>query len=160
MKTIRLPLIGLLLLLSGCVIQRAQTASVAQSSMVGLSKEQVLSCMGVPAASMTVGATEVWSYGSGNGRTDTYSTASASTVGASQTIGNATRIGPTTYFGANTVGASNTNAFGFATSRHRSCTVSVVMSDDHVARVNYSGPTGGLLTQGEQCAFAVENCVR
>ena len=27
-------------------------------------------------------------------------------------------------------------------------------------RVNYSGPTGGLITEGEQCAFAVQNCTK
>jgi hypothetical protein len=36
--------------------------------------------------------------------------------------------------------------------------VSVVMADGQVNCVNYSGPTGGLLTGGEQCAFAVQNC--
>lgn len=161
MKTVGQPLMCLALtLLAGCAIQRAQTASLAQTSMVGLSKEQVLACMGVPIASLAEGNTEVWSYNSGNGRSDMFTTASASTIGAGQTLGSATRIGPTTYFGANTIGASNTNAFGFATSRSRSCTINIVMSGGSVSRVNYSGPTGGLLTRGEQCGYAVENCVR
>jgi hypothetical protein len=30
---------------------------------------------------------------------------------------------------------------------------------DHLSRINYSGPTGGLLSMDEQCAFAVENCL-
>jgi hypothetical protein len=38
--------------------------------MVGLSKEQVLACMGPPATKAAEGAAEVWSYASGNGRTD------------------------------------------------------------------------------------------
>jgi len=38
-------------------------------------------------------------------------------------------------------------------------TVSVVMVLGRVSQVSYSGPTGGLLTGGEQCAFAVQNCV-
>jgi hypothetical protein len=33
------------------------------------------------------------------------------------------------------------------------CNVSIVMTKDSVSQVNYSGPTGGLLTEGEQCAF-------
>ena len=32
--------------------------------------------------------------------------------------------------------------------------------DGRVSRVNYSGPTGGLLTPDEQCACAVQNCTR
>jgi hypothetical protein len=28
-----------------------------------------------------------------------------------------------------------------------------------VARTNYVGPAGGLLTAGEQCAFALQNCI-
>jgi uncharacterized protein (DUF2147 family) len=54
---------------AGCAIERAQVAHDAQSKMIGLSKEQVLSCMGVPAARAAEGATEVWSYNSGNDHT-------------------------------------------------------------------------------------------
>ena len=54
--------------LSACAIQRAQVANEAQNSMIGLSKEQILACMGPPANQAAVGATEVWSYNSGNGR--------------------------------------------------------------------------------------------
>jgi hypothetical protein len=42
----------------------------------------------------------------------------------------------------------------------RFCTVNIVMSGEAVSAVNYRGPTGGLLTQGEQCAYAVDACVR
>ena len=34
------------------------------------------------------------------------------------------------------------------------------MNNGYVSRVNYSGPTGGLITEGEQCAFAVQNCTK
>jgi outer membrane protein assembly factor BamE (lipoprotein component of BamABCDE complex) len=71
--------------------------------MVGLTKEQVLACMGPPASKAT-GATEVWSYPSGN------------------------------------------------------CTVNVTMMDGKVKRMNYAGPTGGPLSQNEQCFFTVANC--
>jgi hypothetical protein len=37
--------------------------------------------------------------------------------------------------------------------------VNVVMTDGRVSNVNYVGDTGGPITQGEQCAFAVRNCV-
>ena len=42
----------------------------------------------------------------------------------------------------------------FGSSSQRYCTVSVVMADGRVDRVNYSGPTGGLVTEGEQ-AWAI-----
>jgi hypothetical protein len=34
------------------------------------------------------------------------------------------------------------------------------MNKGQVAAVNYTGPTGGLLTAGEQCAYAIDACVR
>src|SRR5438477_11260530 len=49
-----------------CAAQRTQIANYAQNKMVGLTKEQVLACMGSPASKATEGATEVWSYPSGN----------------------------------------------------------------------------------------------
>ena len=87
-----------------CAAERTQIANYAQNKMVGLTKEQVLACMGPPASKATEGATEVWSYPSGN------------------------------------------------------CTVNVTMMDGKVKRMNYVGPTGGLLSQNEQCFFAVANC--
>jgi hypothetical protein len=78
--------------------------------MIGLSKEQVLACMGAPAKQAATGATEVWSYDSGNSAA-----------------------------GINSV---------------RNCTVNVVMTAGRVSSLNYVGDTGGLITQGEQSAFA------
>jgi outer membrane protein assembly factor BamE (lipoprotein component of BamABCDE complex) len=91
------------LLVAGCAAEREQIANYAQNKMVGLTKEQVLACMGTPASKATEGATEVWSYPSGN------------------------------------------------------CTVNVTMMDSKVKRMNYVGPTGGLLSQNEQCFFTVAN---
>jgi hypothetical protein len=42
----------------------------------------------------------------------------------------------------------------------RFCTVNIVMAGGSVSAVNYRGPTGGLLTRGEQCAYAVDACVK
>jgi hypothetical protein len=53
------------LALSACALQRAQTANDAQAKIIGLSKEQVLACMGPPLNKATKGATEVWSYRNG-----------------------------------------------------------------------------------------------
>jgi hypothetical protein len=54
------------LALTACAIQRSQTANEARSKMIGLSKEQVLACMGPPLNKGAEGGTEVWSYNSGN----------------------------------------------------------------------------------------------
>ncbi|SEE27176.1 hypothetical protein SAMN05444161_5291 [Rhizobiales bacterium GAS191] len=121
----RAALLGLAL--TGCVMQRALEASEAQSKMVGLSKEQVLTCMGAPASQASAGETEVWAYGSGNGYTS----------------------GVATYVGG--------LAFGHARTRY--CMINIVMVRGRVSRVNYSGSTGPLLAPGEQCAFAIHNCV-
>jgi hypothetical protein len=134
--------------IAGCAIARAQVAQDAQSRMVGLTNEQVLACMGVPAAKAAEGSTEVWSYNSGNDHTQT------AVFGQSTT--NASAAGGRGFAS----GTAFTTGSGVGVSSRRYCTVNVVMSGGPVSRVNYSGPTGGLLTAGEQCAFAVQNCTR
>jgi hypothetical protein len=132
--------------LAACAFQRAQIANGAQNQMVGLTKEQVLACMGPPAAKTAEGTTEVWSYHSGNDRT------TVSAIGSSTT--NASIVGGP----GNASGTASTLSSGIGIASRRYCNVSVVMADGRVSRVNYSGPTGGALTGGEQCAFAVQNC--
>jgi hypothetical protein len=54
----------------------------------------------------------------------------------------------------------DTTTVGFAGTSYtmrRYCVVNIVMSRDRVSTVNYTGRTGSL---GEQCAFAVKDCVR
>lgn len=141
-------LILLAITISGCAMQRAQVASDARAQMVGLSREKVLGCMGPPANKAAEGGTEVWSYPSGNNHRATFATASSSTTA------DATRYGNTVSGSASTVGS------GVAVSTSRYCVVQVVMTGGAVSRVNYQGPTGGILSAGEQCAFAVQNCVK
>lgn len=138
----------ILMSLGGCAIQRAQIAGEAQSKMAGLTKEHVLACMGVPATKAAVGSTEVWSYNSGNDHVQ------VGTLGHSMT--NASASGNAGFAS----GAAFTASSGVGFASRRYCTVNVVMTDGRVSRVNYSGPTGGVLTAGEQCAFAVQNCAR
>lgn len=114
---------------------RAEVATHAKAQMIGKSKEQVLACMGAPFQQAAVGQTEVWSYPSG-GDTTTVSTANGSVDAA-----------------------GNASAFGVSQSAHRYCVVNVVMTAGKVSAVNYSGRTGGWASEGEQCAFAVKNCV-
>ena len=160
--------------LTGCAIQRAEEASQAQKSMVGMDKEHVLACMGAPAASAQVGETEVWTYNSGNG--NTLSLAGALFGGDSSVF-----RPPQPVIGGFAGGQPVIGGFvngqpvigGFVSPppvlprssdpeilETRSCKVDVVMHDDRVAQVNYGGLTGGLLTKGEQCAFAIDNCAR
>jgi outer membrane protein assembly factor BamE (lipoprotein component of BamABCDE complex) len=55
----------MLLALAACTSGRVATANEAQSQMIGMSKEQILRCMGPPHSSYVVGSsTEVWAYNS------------------------------------------------------------------------------------------------
>lgn len=121
-------LVVVALALAGCALQRAEIAQDARAQMVGMSKEQVLACMGVPTNKAAEGATEVWGYESGNG------------MQIADISGNS--------YGATAV------------SSRRFCKINVVFATSQVSSVNYSGPTGGILTAGEQCAYAVEACVK
>jgi hypothetical protein len=136
------------LFFTGCAIQRAQVAKDAQSNMIGLTKGEVLACMGPPIQKVAEQGTEVWAYGSGDGRVTVSTFASAN--GSAQVTG-----GPGY---AHVTGSSFGSSTGVASRRF--CAINVVMQNDRVSKVNYSGPTGGLVTEGEQCAYAVKNCVR
>ena len=62
--------------------------------------------------------------------------------------------------GMNVASGSVSNGSFSGVSSSRFCHINVVMSGSAVAAVNYQGPTGGLITAGEQCAYAVDACVR
>ena len=138
--------------LAGCAVQRSVIAQGAQEKMVGLSREQVLACMGPPSTKAAEGATEVWSYGSGNDRTTTIGTGFAQTNGSISGERRGNQFSAT--------GAATTTSLATINSSRRFCTVNVVMTDGRVSKLNYAGPTGGILTGGEQCAFAVQNCIQ
>lgn len=139
----RVVAIALAVLIGGCSIKRSETAHDAQTQMVGMGKEDVLACMGPAAQKSAEGGTEIWSYPSGNGAVSTVSTASETSFGSFSPYG------------------ETGNAFGIGNSysQRRFCVVNVAFNHDQVRAIRYSGPTGGLLTQGEQCAYAIENCV-
>lgn len=125
------------LLLSGCAFQRAKVATEAKTKMVGLSKEQLLACMGPPAGRMVEGATEVWSYQSGDGTVVSSTSANVSAVRGVGVFGSAAGV-----------------------SSRRFCQVNIAISAGQVSQVSYQGPTGGILTVDEQCAFVVHNCTK
>ena len=120
------------LAVSGCAVQRANTANRARSDMVGMSKVDLLSCAGVPVRQAQAEGLEFLTYAGG---------------------GDNLNAGVVTSTSQNT-------AIGIGKSAHKYCEATIVLKDGFVQRVNYQGRTGGLLTQGEQCAFIVENCVR
>lgn len=104
--------------------------------------------MGPPASKAAEGSTEVWSYNSGNNQTTVNTISTANT--------NASVSGNRNFES----GQASTTSTGFGTASSRFCTVNVTMTNGSVSRMNYVGPTGGLLTQGEQCAFVVQNCLQ
>lgn len=144
--------------IGACAVQRAETASAAKAQMVGMSRERVLACMGVPAARQAEGETEVWTYGSG-GRLDSFASGTSTTTASALGIGQTQFIGNTALSTGPVTGTATTSGFASSSTRGRFCVVNVVLMGGRVSAVNYSGRTGGLLTQGEQCAYAVQNCV-
>lgn len=59
--------------------------------------------------------------------------------------------------GATVVNASYDHVAGTA-GASPFCNINVVFTGNQVSGVNYTGPTGDTLTQGEQCAHAVDAC--
>lgn len=137
---------------AGCAVQRAVVAHGAQEKMVGMSREQILACMGPPVTKAAEGATEVWSYGSGNDHRTAIGTNYAQTNGSIS--------GERRGYQFSATGEATTTSLATVNSSRRFCTVNVVMMDGRVSKLNYAGPTGGVLTGGEQCAFAVQSCLQ
>jgi hypothetical protein len=114
-------------------ITRAGAAAEAKEALVGKTKGEVFACMGSPVRTASADGVEVLTYESGG----ELHSSSATTLTASS--------GMATGFSSGSVAL-------------RSCEIDVVFGGGRVTRVNYKGRTGGLLTQGEQCAFAIANC--
>ncbi len=124
--------LGCTALLIGCSSQMADDAAAAKTKMPGMSKEDVLACMGPPKQKAHTGKTEVWSYASGNGHTNGY--------------GNSYK------FSGDTV--------SYASRDKSACTVNIVMQDEHVTAVHYNGPRSSMFSPDDQCGYAVEHCAR
>jgi hypothetical protein len=119
--------------LTGCdSFTRAGDAAAARRKMVGMGKEQVLACMGVPGKRAQAGATEVWSYTSTNG------------------LGEAGGLSQRFKQYGMTLGESAHERYF--------CTVNIVMTNGVVSVVHYNGPRGGSFDPDEQCGYAVEHC--
>lgn len=50
--------------------------------------------------------------------------------------------------------------YGYGSGYNMYCLATFKIKAGKILQVNYSGRTGGWASQGEQCAFIVENCVR
>ena len=117
------------LALGGC--QPLETDQVAQATMIGLSKRDILACMGRPASRVPAGqATEIWTYVGGRLR----------------------GYGPQWAIGL------NTNLIPFSSGG--SCDVVVVMTNARVTQVGYTAVDGMNLPLGQECVFPAEACVK
>lgn len=115
--------------LGGC--QPLETDQVAQQSLIGLSKRDILACFGEPARRVPSGqATEIWTY-----------------VG-----GRMLGYGPQWAIGL------NTNLIPFTSGG--SCDVVMVMTNGRVSEVGYTAVGGMRLPLGQECVFPVERCVK
>ena len=119
------------LLLGGCERARPEADQIAQQRMIGLSKHDVLACLGRPARRAAAGeATEIWTYAGG------------------QTRG----YGPQWAIGL------NTNLPPFASPG--ACEAKAVMTNGRVSQVFYAAASGEALPLGQECLFPVERCVQ
>jgi hypothetical protein len=120
-------------LLAGCAstkFGRADLAERAKVELIGKSKKDILMCAGVPVRSEQAENMEFMTYYSG-GDSDAY-----------------------------IAGGAGSSAGGGAVSvKKRYCEVTFILRNGIVEKVNYAGRTGGLITEGEQCAFVLQNCL-
>lgn len=110
--------------------QAAEVDQIAQQKMIGLSKKTIRICMGAPARRLAIGSTDIWTYRSGSAEVEGFFLASG-------VNGMASWFGP-----------------------DRFCNVNVIMTNARVSQITYAAPDGRPLPLGEQCLFAVSNCVR
>jgi hypothetical protein len=121
-------------LLSGCAdsLRRDDDAAKAKTRMIGMSRVEVLSCMGPPKKKAHEDTVEVWSY--------------LSTDDTGTSRGNGYKPTPLNFWGS-----SHEKSF---------CTVNVVMKDGVVTAIHYLGPTKtSFYNDNDQCGFAVAACV-
>jgi hypothetical protein len=120
-----------LIALGGCQSEPLETDQVAQQSMIGLSRRDILACFGQPAQRVPSGqATEIWTYTGGQMR----------------------GYGPQWAIGL------NTNLLPFTPGG--SCDVVLVMTNAHVSEVGYTAVDASKFPLGQECVFSVERCVR
>lgn len=115
---------------AACAGQTPESDQIAQQKMIGLSKKHIRACMGAPDRRAAIGSTDIWTYRSGSAEVE----------------------------GLFLAPGVNGMASWFA--HDRLCDVIIIMTNSVVSQVAYSAPDGGPLPLGEQCSFAVQNCVQ
>ena len=119
----------IVLMLASCGPMQSSQVANQINGMVGLSKEHVLSCMGPPTSTASVGATEVWAYNS---------------------------VGPITTSAV--VSGNESLAVGSASTRQEFCVVNLTMQSDRVVAANYRSQ-GKLLAPSLPCYSVLHACV-
>jgi hypothetical protein len=121
--------------LGGCenAYTRSDVASAAKTELIGMTKEKLLSCAGVPDKAYVSNETEFLSYRSGG-----------STSHSAYTTPGIGGYAPRTYI-------SSTNRY---------CDINITLKNNIVRKVNYSGKTGAALSRDSECAYVLERCVR
>lgn len=112
------------------VARGAEVDQIAQQKMIGLSKKAIVACLGAPAKSVRIGATDIWTYPIGAAPFETLFFAPAFSMAA---------------------GAPSGAEAG-------SCNVNIVLTNGAVSQVVYHGADGGPLQLGRQCLFAAQDC--
>jgi hypothetical protein len=123
--------------LSGCggnnAYTRSDIAKAAKTELIGMTKENLLSCAGVPNGSYVSNGTEFLSYRSG---------------------------GSTSHSAYTTPGIGGYAPRTYISSRNRYCDINITLKNNIVRKVNYSGKTGAALSRDSECAYVLERCVR
>lgn len=135
---------GILLLLAACANPRAEQALAAQQALVGMSKQTLLSCAGVPERSATVDDLDYFTYASRH--TVAYPSSTASFWGSpywSPRWGYGYGLGV---------------PFDTYDLRTFACEATFTLRDGVVERVVYAGAVAGTDRLG-QCYAIVENCL-
>jgi hypothetical protein len=125
-------------MVSACALQRAKIAERAKTDMIGLTKSDVLACMGQPDSRRGGEDFQEWVYSHSDAPGVGDYVNDRGGIDSGTGIGNETRT----------------------TVRGRYCVATVSFRRDSVASVRFSGTTGGIVTRDEQCAFLVSACTR
>lgn len=130
--------------LASCASPQAEQAMAARSALVGMPKQTLLSCAGVPPRSRTEGGVEYYTYGSGDIRG----------------FGN-----PSIGFGIGLFGGGSNvgGGIGFDTAARDAssnyCEATFTIIDDRVSQINYSSFSGVGNARYAQCYNIVANCL-
>ena len=124
----------------------APNVAAARNSMVGMSAEQIASCMGRPGTVLTQDNTTVWSY-------DTFSGAGGPPI----------LVDPTSLSSQNAPQSGGPLSGSFASAMgpppRAACTVTVIFNQGQVDGLNFLGPNGNQLSQSDECGQLVQQCI-